>query len=73
LAKALNNLDHGLSIEHAGNVMGDGRHDLSTATRRQFSKKKIDQGAADICKSVTVEEQKQSAAMALPQELYRLV
>jgi hypothetical protein len=50
--------------------MGCGGHDFAAAARGQIGKDEVNDGSANIGKSVAIEEKKRGAAMALPQKLY---
>ena len=54
----------------AGDVVGDGRGDFTSASCGQVGEKRRDNLAADIGEGVAVEEEKRGASVAVPQELY---
>jgi hypothetical protein len=49
--------------------MSHGRHGFPPAARRKVGKERARQLTADISKCIAVEEEKRSAAMAMPQEV----
>ena len=53
---ALDDLDHRLSVEHSGNVVGDCGTNLAFAARRQIAEQGERQFTSDGGKSVAVEE-----------------
>jgi hypothetical protein len=50
--------------------MGHGGHNFPPAAGGQVGENEVNDGPADVSKSVAVEEEKWSAAVALPQEFY---
>jgi hypothetical protein len=50
--------------------MGYSGHDFAAAAGGQIGKDEVNDGSANIGKSVAVEEKKRGAAMALSQKLY---
>jgi hypothetical protein len=53
--------------------MGESRHNFPSATGGQVREKRRGKLAPHVGEGVAVEEKERSAAMALPQELYRFV
>lgn len=57
-AEGLDGGDHRVAIEHASDVVGNGRGELAAADTWQIGKERIGKPAADISKSVSVEKKK---------------
>jgi hypothetical protein len=72
-AKAFDDSNHALPIEHAGDVVGDGGHHLAAAAGGQIGENEVNDCAAHISERVAVEEQEGSPTVTVPEELYGFV
>jgi hypothetical protein len=70
LRKGFDNLHHRFPGQHARDAVGHGGHDFPAAAGGQVGEDEVNNGPADVSKSVAVEEEKRSAAVAVPQEFY---
>jgi hypothetical protein len=50
--------------------VGDGGHDFTATSGGQVGEDEVNDSPPDVSEGVAVEEEKRSAAMALPRELY---
>jgi len=63
--------DHGVTVQHTGDVMRRERCGFATATAREVGEQNVNQSAADFSEGVAVEEQKRSGAMTMIKEIQR--
>lgn len=69
LGKRIDDFDHRVAVEDAGDEVGDGGHDLAPPGGGQFGEESGGDLAADVGEGVAVKEKEGAAAMALPQEV----
>ena len=72
-AEAFYNANHAVTVEHAGNIVGDSRHYLAPASGGQIGEYEVNDGTPDVSERVAVEEQEGSPTVALPEEVYGFV
>ena len=69
-AQPVNDSDHRLTVEHAGNVMGDGGHDFAPSRCGKLGKQRCHNLPANVRESITIEKEKRRPPVALPEEFY---
>ena len=67
-AQTLDDFQHGLVIEHAGDVVGDGRGGFAAAGGGEIGKNEISNRAPDICEGIAVKKEKRRAAVTGAEE-----
>jgi hypothetical protein len=72
LGETLDDFDHAFAVQHTGNVMGHGRHDLASTGGGEVGEKGGDDLPGNVGKGVAVEKKEGGTAMKTPQEFYEL-
>ena len=72
-AKALDDFHHALPVQHAGDVVGDGGHNLTAAASGQIGEDKVNDRSSDFSKRVAVKEKEWSLPVTAPERLYGFV
>lgn len=70
-AQALDDLHHRLPVQHAGDVVGDGRGGLAPAAGGEVGKDQVGDRTPDIGEGVSVEEEKRGATVTTAEKLER--
>lgn len=66
-AKGLHNFNHSVLVQNTSDIVSDGRSCLTFANRPKIAEKRQSQFAADSCECITVEEEKRSPLVKMPQ------
>ena len=70
LTKAFHNVHHRFPVEHAGDVVGNGRCGLPAPARWQVCEERCDDLTGDISEGIAVEKEERGAPVAMPEKLY---
>ena len=69
LAEAFDDTNHAFTVEHAGDIVGNGRHHLTAAAGGEIGEKSGCKLPSDICKGIAIEEEEGGTPMAVSEEI----
>lgn len=67
--KAFHNFHHRLAVEHADDVVGNGRSSLPSPARWQVSEERRDDLTGDISEGAAVKEEERGSAVTMPEKI----